>query len=328
MNVKSTTVMLICLLLSSLTVPVMGWGGGGCPGGCGECGVCEAGVCVYYDSVCWGLYNECYGCIGGWCQLDCDSENCYACDWDTGKCKPYCDPVCEYCEEGDCYLKSGSYCGINHDCEDLYDSECCDCIDCQCEDNDDLCGSCFPQTTCYKCLDGECLDDPTKCTGECHNGCWEGCCIDDDSKCDPYEVCCNGECCGDTRQCMGCGGMTGECEYLCCACQNCIDGTCVGTRCCVPDPELTESGECDCIDKGGDGKECSGTITLTFSWSCVELYTSCPSGTDCVQTGWEDCYTTWTKECIGECETSADCGVDFTKWDHQPKAPRCLCGCK
>jgi len=80
MNVKSTTVMLICLLLSSLTVPVMGWGGGGCSG---------------------NPPTPCHKCEGSVWVNQCNSSECEDCNDTTGECYFTYDPECEYCEEGE-----------------------------------------------------------------------------------------------------------------------------------------------------------------------------------------------------------------------------------
>ena len=180
-------------------------------------------------------------------------------------------------------------------------AECGDCVDCgpDCY----VCESCicvYGCSGCQSCSGGTCVDDDSKCTGECHNGCSGGSCVDDDSKCDPNEFCCAGECCPN---------------HKCCVDGDCIEGHC-RPRC-----DLEESGECTCND--GD---CDGSITQTFVWTCEEHDGGCPSGADCGQTDTIECYTSRTSNCYGECETSgSECSR--TPWDNAPKAPRCLCGC-
>jgi len=103
------------------------------------------------------------------------------------------------------------------------------------------------QETCLKCDGaGNCIDDPSKCTGECET-CSGGTCIDDDSKCtgecatcsdgncevcngDPDKVCCDDGSCVEPCQevgnetlcsseksvnCPGCVGLGGDCsDYM------------------------------------------------------------------------------------------------------------------
>lgn len=163
MKIKYMAVMVSCLLLSSFTTPVMGWGGNG--GGCSG-----------------NRPSLCHNCEGGVWVDQCDPDNCEDCNL-NGECESRCDPVCEYCEydpEGSvCDLKPTSECGLNHpECED---TDCAECVNCQCVDNVDLCGG-----NCCNCVDGYCEPNDNKCPGECHYCWWEDClCYDDDSKCDP-----------------------------------------------------------------------------------------------------------------------------------------------
>lgn len=106
---------------------------------------------------------------------------------------PYCGSCCHWVStgpgpsDGYCDLDTGADCGDCSGCT----GECESCVSCSCE------------------------DDPSKCTGECHNGCSGGNCVDDESKCP-------GEC--DTCDDGNCTDHDYECNWR--LCETCNDGEC------------------------------------------------------------------------------------------------------
>jgi hypothetical protein len=166
-----------------------------------------------------------------------------------------------------------------------------------------------------KCACLECDESTGDCYEDCNYAVEWGCCCASDGKgecCLHGEYCCDGYCCKSGEECCD-----GDCcpEDKCCVDGDCIEGGC------RPRFDLVESGECGCY-----AFECEGSITQTFIWYCEEYDGGCPSGTECVQTGWEECYTTRTEDCIGECLVyGSECA--FGNWEFGPKAPRVLCGC-
>jgi len=179
--------LIIFLLLSSLTVPVIAC----LPPDCGSCchwvstgpdpedGYCELDT----DAECGDCSgcSPCKSCIACFCIWDCIIPGATCCNGiccnsgnccNSTKCCPNSDDVC--CTD------SGSYC---------------------CDSGETCCqGSCCTTDQC--CDDGDCVDDCP--TGEC---CDDGDCVDD---------CPTGECCDDGTCVSSC--PTGEC---------CDDGECV-----------------------------------------------------------------------------------------------------
>ena len=105
---------------------------------------------------------------------------------------------CETCAEGSCYVCFGG-------------GECTSCQEGECQDDASLCtGECHDG-----CSEGSCVYNDSLCTGPCHDGCSAaGTCIDDDSKCTgECDTCSGGSCEDDDSQCD-----SGEtcCEGTCC----------------------------------------------------------------------------------------------------------------
>jgi hypothetical protein len=157
MRIKSILPLLVCSLISGLTIPAIA-----CPPpDCGACchweGPVPGGFC-YLDlgadcGDCAGC-SYCYSCVICWCQ--CTSECCQDSDCD-----------------GECYRCSNCSC-VN---DDDKCTGCESCVDGECEDDDDNCVSSGP---CKSCVNAICEDDNTKCgSDEC---CDDGTCVD---KCDP-----------------------------------------------------------------------------------------------------------------------------------------------
>jgi len=208
-------------------------------------------------------------------------------------CTPGCQCPCLECDEntGSCYEDCGG---------GTYDKCCC------------------PGGWCYKFNEKECCDSGLCDLGECEQ-CVNGVCVD---RCTYYysDYCLE---CDGVGNCIVCGGRPGEtcCDGTCCPNHKCcVDGDCIEGGC-RPMFDLVESGECGCY-----AFECEGSITQTFIWYCEEYDGGCPAGTECKQTGTVLCYTTRTKDCIGECLVyGSDCA--FGNWEYGPKALRVLCGC-
>jgi len=138
-----------------------------------------------------------------------------------------------------------------------------------------------------------------------------------------------GNCDAGCPNCESCLYCYCECNSECCSYHDCEAGQeCVDCECkdkvghCNPNFTLTRSGECWCY-----AFECGGSITDTFNWFCEEQGDGCPWGMDCVEVGTEDCYTSKTAECIGDCLAyGSECELDV--WVNAPKAPRVICGCR
>lgn len=88
MRIRSITFLFIVfLLLSSLAVPVIA---SGCDPPCEGCQKCEEGVCVDDDSKC--DTENCYECVNGNCEYQCDST-----EFDLFCCDGYCCQKSERC---------------------------------------------------------------------------------------------------------------------------------------------------------------------------------------------------------------------------------------
>jgi len=155
MRIKSILLLLVCFLLSCLTVPVIA-----CLPDCDDCETwnpetetcesdCSTGQCCEDDD----CVSTCPGC------KSCDGEYCYDDDENCSTCKE--------CDDGDCVLKSTSECDVASDCT----GECHNgCSSCSCVNDDSKC------SICKRCDEGNCV---LKTTSEC----------DVDSDCDPDQYC-------------------------------------------------------------------------------------------------------------------------------------------
>jgi hypothetical protein len=105
-------------------------------------------------------------------------------------------------------------------CETCFEGSCIECF--------------YDDPECTTCQNGECADDDSMCTGECHDGCSEGRCVDDDYECN-WRLCetCNYGECEDRCPALGqyCNNDTGMCEDCvidshCELCEECIHHEC------------------------------------------------------------------------------------------------------
>ncbi len=172
-----------CLLLFSLTVPVIAWE---CDPPCEGCRSCEAGVCVDDPDLC----IPCQNCEDGECVDDDDDDLCFGCERcsssycidDDTKCPPGGPPgECYDCDDGTCY-DDDSKCDAEN-CEECVGGTCVS----SCPS-----GECCDDGTCVSsCPSGECCDDGT-CVSSCPSGkcCSDGMCVD---------TCPSGQCCDETE---------------------------------------------------------------------------------------------------------------------------------
>ncbi len=223
-------------------------------------------------------------------------------------------PACKTCTPIGCVCSSAccndSHCGQDN-CNKCVNCSCeyrCDIVNCEVCQDDSCVDACPLFESCLECDgNGSCIvcgGDPDQacCNDECYNINTQKCCTDAETDyiCDINDTCCEGTCCPDNKCC--------------------VDGECI-TGYCRPWFDLEDSGECDCY-----AFECGGSITQTWVWYCQEHDGGCPWGTECVQTGTLDCYTSRRADCIDDCLTSgSECA--FSDWEYAPKAPRVLCGC-
>ena len=157
---------LTCLLLFSLSVPVIACE---CDPSCEGCQSCEAGVCVDDPSLC----IPCQNCEGGEC-VD-DDDLCFGCERcsfsycidDNTKCNS-----CQNCSGGDCILKPTSECDEDSDCGL---PGCWNCVNCKCE------YICNFLENCEVCIGGECI--VCGVINETHCCVGDGECVE---KCDQY----------------------------------------------------------------------------------------------------------------------------------------------
>ncbi len=167
MKIKSLTIFLTCLLLSSLTAPAIACGPPACdPPGCGTCYDCEDGVWVWQcgagQTCCGG--SCCSGiCCGGFCSngtcYNPATQKCctdlyppYLCDSNQTCCKGCCDAGKECCT----YYLSGfflsSCCDLSTKCCDYYNGGCVK----KCDPEGDYCYFTWPpvgtpSTGCQSC---------------------------------------------------------------------------------------------------------------------------------------------------------------------------------
>jgi len=169
MRIKSILPLLVCFVLSGLTLPAVA-----CPPG--DCDDCET----------WDPETETceWDCSSGQC---CDGGSCVD-DCPTGSC---CDGSC--CDSGNC-CNSTTCCPNSDDvcCTDS-GSYCCDSGETCCQGSCCTTDQCCDDGTCVSlCPTGECCDDGT-CVSSCPTGkcCSNGTCV---SSCPTGKCCKGGEC--------------------------------------------------------------------------------------------------------------------------------------
>ena len=164
-----------CLLLFSLTVPVIAWE---CDPPCEGCRSCEAGVCVDDPDLC----IPCQNCEDGEC-VD-DDELCFGCE----RCSfSYCIDENENCNTANCEECVGGICEV---CSGDPNKICCDANCCDtdlCYDCNSTTGECEYQCDpCDCCIDGNCTP-PGDCDVNMQNKIAD-CCYD--AELDAWSWCC------------------------------------------------------------------------------------------------------------------------------------------
>jgi len=147
MRIRSITFLFIVfLLLSSLAVPVIA---SGCDPECEGCQTCNEGVCEDDDSKC--DTENCYECVSGDCEYQCDSIDYFCCDGDC------CPRNARCCSDGTC----ASCCYEEEDeatCSSVNNTPCPACVG--------ILGDCseFPTLVYTNVLIYDCIES---CTGDC-----------------------------------------------------------------------------------------------------------------------------------------------------------------
>lgn len=219
MRIKSILHLLVCFLLSRLTVPSIACE---CNPACTGCQSCEAGVCVDRDYFCPPCqycymgecmpYGDCGGgcpacesCVSCWCQ--CTSECCENSDC-TGACHNGCSgcscvndntkcSTCKECVGGNCVLKSTSDCDVDSDCDPSQHCENCKCV----------CDTCWTTSTTPASIQAVCED--------CVNIAWDHCPGEyeetiEHERCSPASTGVSGRC--ECHETTGITGYTYECK--------------------------------------------------------------------------------------------------------------------
>ncbi len=334
-------------------------GGDGCGGSCGECdgdAICNGGFCepvclpecggrVCGDNNCGGQCGFCQegtACIDGRCleQLACTAvvDCALACTKGDTACLNSCRAraattalqlfdslygcVQEYCGQtpGKTCFKNA----LKGGCKNLY----YECVDCQAQCENALCGPDGCGGECGFCSDGtQCIDSVCQeiCVPQCSNSqCGDDGCGGSCGTCPKGYDCLNGRCreicipqCFG-RQCGsdGCGGQCGTCPagYSCNATGQC-------SQVCVP----------QCFTSGGAKKQCGSDGCGGICGTCAVGFTCNASG-QCTQTCKPNCTgkACGTDGCGGSCGTCPNGKVcDANQQCVQTCVPFCggnLCG--
>lgn len=293
MRIKSILLLLVCFLLSGLTMPAIA-----CPPPyCGSCchwvstgpgpsdGYCDLNLGAECGDCQGGCYNPCNNCVSCSCEWDCSPTQ-YCCT-DSGD---YCCESSETCCEGSCCINvccNGICCGLSW--EICCNGTCCDIGNCC---NDETC--CAPGGDC--CTDADdaycCYAGLTCCQGNC---------------CDPFdEICCEGDCC-DKDLCEEC--VDGECK---------VCGGDPDLKCCFP-PWRSCNNRCEL--------ELTGACATSNNEDCPSCYPGdCSATTTKVYTG-NDVYSCKYHGCPGDCVSDDDvlCYTEYKckNW-FSPNEEQCL----
>lgn len=276
MRIKSIFFMLVCFLLSGLTLPAIA-----CPPfDCGDCRTwnaetetcdwdCDTGYCCEDDS----CVSSCPGC------KTCDGEHCQD---DNNECS-----TCKECDDGNCVLKSTSECDVDSDCTGPCHNGC---SSCSCVDDNSQC------STCQECDNGDCV---LKSTSECNVN----------SDCETEEHCENCKCECDSGSCWEVDTVSPSSEV----CEDCSSFTsgCVGLVEIIPFSyqiwvEVAPGGYGYCknptkIETVGTLNECTEDWDVTQIVACAAESVLC--GSLCSTTPWYVCVACLVLEGI-------DCALD------------------
>ncbi len=214
----------------------------------------------------------CKTCEAGVCVTD--DDNCHTCK----------ECISISSTHGECQYRNGYNCMTTSDCT----GECESCVSCSCEDDPSKCtGECH-----NGCSGGNCVDDESKCPGECDT-CDDGTCTDHDYECNwrLCETCNDGEC-EDRCPALGkyCNYDTGMCEvcvynFHCELCEECIHHKCVHPCDDCVYPKYCGYA-CDCVEcyygEEEDTTTCSTTQSYTECDCSINIFNPCSSNEESV----------------------------------------------
>lgn len=285
MRIQSILLLLVCFLLSGLTLPAIA-----CPPpDCGSCchweGPVPGGSCELNTGVecgdCHGCYNPCYSCVSCFCEWDC-STGATCCNGSCCNSDNCCNGTTCCTNSNDvCCTDSGSYC---------------------CESGETCCkGTCCDPNLCLDC---------NSTTGQC------------ESICDPNcEFCCDGTCCKNWQCCVDSNCVDPICEDChevndtLIECGHKKDDTWCQSDWCIENILLTAS----CDYKGDDWpcKKSRCNTTVDAGWAVWQTFRakSCSGGGLVIysdwQVVWHGCDTCNDYHIRSACETSGGYTCDF-----------------